>query len=155
MGRCMPWWMQPGFFRQASQTTLKTVKTDAVARAAQQQLDQQKLPAFLLSYMMERAGQQAVGRAVLEREADKLGLEVSAADLQRELKTGALSTYLFPDGKFIGDDGYINFVESNFRMSVTDFEDAVRSDLELQRLQALVITVAVTVVRCGLCARSL
>jgi peptidyl-prolyl cis-trans isomerase D len=127
----------PGYFGRISGDT-KTVKTDAVARAAQQQMDQQKLPAFLMQYMMQRAGQQAIGRAVLEREADKLGLSVSTADLQRELKTGALSTYIFPDGKFIGDDGYINFVESNFRMSVTDFEDAVRSDLELQRLQALV-----------------
>lgn len=127
----------PGFFGKIAGDT-KTVKTEAVARAAQQQMDQQKLPPFLLPYMMERAGQQAIGRAVLEREADKLGLAVSAADLQRELKTGALATYLFPDGKFIGDDAYINFVETNFRMSVTDFEDAVRSDLELQRLQALV-----------------
>ncbi len=128
---------EPGYFGKIAGDT-KTVKTDAVARAAQQQLDQQKLPAFLLQYMMQRAGQQAIGRAVLEREADKLGLAVSTADLQRELKTGALSAYLFPDGKFIGDDAYINFVESSFRMSVTDFEDAVRADLELQRLQALV-----------------
>jgi len=127
----------PGFFGKIAGDT-KTVKMDAVQRAAQAQMDQQKLPAFLMQYMMQRAGQQAVGRAVLEREADKLGLSVSTADLQRELKTGALSTYIFPDGKFIGDDAYINFVESSFRMSVTDFEDAVRSDLELQRLQALV-----------------
>jgi len=127
----------PGFFGKIAGDT-KTVKTEAVARAAQQQMDQQKLPPFLMSYMMERAGQQAIGRAVLEREADKLGLAVSTADLQRELKTGSLSMYLFPDGKFIGDDAYINFVESNFRMSVTDFEDEVRADLELQRLQALV-----------------
>ncbi|HZL25401.1 MAG TPA: peptidyl-prolyl cis-trans isomerase [Acidobacteriaceae bacterium] len=129
----------PGYFGKISGDT-KTVKTDAVARAAQQQMEQQRLPSspFIMQYMMQRAGQQAVGRAVLEREADKLGLSVSDADLQRELMTGALSTYLFPDGHYIGKDGFINFVESNFRMSTDDFEDAVRSDLELQRLQALV-----------------
>ena len=50
-------------------------------------------------------------RAVLAREADRLGLQVSDADLARELRTGTFSQYLFPDGKYIGDEAYLNFVD--------------------------------------------
>jgi peptidyl-prolyl cis-trans isomerase D len=127
----------PGYFGKIAGDT-KIIKTEAVQRAAQRQMDQQKLPPFLLPYMMERAAQQEIGRAVLLREADKLGLEVSKDDLIRELKTGALSQYIFPGGKFVGEDGYINFVQSAFGMSREDFEAEVKADMEMQRLQAMV-----------------
>jgi peptidyl-prolyl cis-trans isomerase D len=127
----------PGYFGRLSGDS-KTIKMDAVNRTAQQQLTQQKLPAFLLPYMMERAGQSLIERAILLREADRLGLSVSDADLTRELKQGALSQYLFPNGAFIGETQYVNFVQSAFNMSVADFEGEVKSDMELQRLEALV-----------------
>ncbi len=50
----------------------------------------------------------------------------------------------FPNGQYIGDDGYMNFVQSNFQTSRSDFELKVKSDMELTRLQAL-ITGGVTV----------
>src|ERR1700759_5383436 len=50
---------EPGFFGKIAGDT-KTVKTEAVTRTAQQMMTQQKLPAFLLQYMMQRAGQQAI-----------------------------------------------------------------------------------------------
>ena len=56
-----------------------------------------------------------VQRAVLKREADRMGLQVSDEDLRRELQTGPLSQYLFPGGKFIGDDQYMNFVADRLR----------------------------------------
>src|ERR1700761_7012690 len=81
---------------------------------------------------------QQVERAVLIREADRLGLQVSDDDLRRELQTGPLSQYLFPGGKFIGDQQYMNFVEQFFGVGVAQFEKEVKEDLELQRLQSLV-----------------
>ena len=127
----------PGFFGRLSGDS-KTIKTEAVNRTAQAQLQQQKLPPFLLPYFMERAGQSMIERAILVIEADRLGLSVNDADLRRELKSGALSQYLFPNGNFIGDNQYISFVQSYFNMSVSDFEGEVKSDLELQRLEALI-----------------
>src|ERR1700678_1759579 len=62
------------------------IKTDEVTRLAQQQLQQQRLPDFLLSYMMNRAGQILVQRTILEQEGDRLHLAVSDDDLRRELK---------------------------------------------------------------------
>jgi peptidyl-prolyl cis-trans isomerase D len=88
--------------------------------------------------VMSRAGQIEVERTVLKHEADRLGLQVSDADLRQYLQNGPYAQYLFPNGKFIGEDAYINFVTEYFRLPVTDFEGEVKSDLELQRLQALV-----------------
>jgi peptidyl-prolyl cis-trans isomerase D len=115
-----------------------TIKTDDVQRTAQQQMQQQQLPDFYLPFVMSRAGQLEVERAVLTHEADKLGLRVSNDDLRRYLQNGPYSQYLFPGGTFIGQDQYINFVESAFHRPIVEFETELKSDLELQRLQALV-----------------
>jgi peptidyl-prolyl cis-trans isomerase D len=115
-----------------------SVKTTEVTKLAQRQLQQQRLPDFLLSYMMSRAGQLLVQRAILKQAADKLHLQVSDEDLRRELQTGPFAQYIFPNGKYIGDDGYINFVQSAFGTTRSDFESQVKDDMELQRLQALI-----------------
>jgi peptidyl-prolyl cis-trans isomerase D len=97
-----------------------------------------------MPFLINRIGQQQVERAVLVREADRLGLQVSDDDLRRELSNGPLSQYLFPGGKFIGDQQYMNFVEQFFGVGVSQFEKEVKQDLELSRLQTLV-TGSVTV----------
>ena len=127
----------PGLLgRIAGEST--SIKTEDVQRTAQRQMQQQQLPDFYLQFVMSRAGQLEVERAVLSHEADHLGLRVSNDDLRRYLQSGPYSQYLFPGGTFIGQEQYINFVESAFHLPVTQFETEVKSDLELQRLQALV-----------------
>ncbi len=121
-----------------------SIKTEDVTKLAQRQLQQQKLPDFLLSYMMQRSGEILIQRAMLKQEADRLHLQVSDEDLRRELRTGPFAQYLFPDGKYIGDDQYMNFVQTAFGTSRSDFESQVKDDMELQRLQAM-ITGGVTV----------
>jgi peptidyl-prolyl cis-trans isomerase D len=138
----------PGFFGKFGGDT--TIKTADVQREAEAQMRQQNLPDFYLQFIMSRAGQIEVERTVLKREADRLGLQVSDADLRQYLQSGPYAQYLFPNGKFIGEDAYINFVTEYFRLPVTDFEGEVKSDLELQRLQALVtggVTVSDSAVR--------
>ena len=127
----------PGVFgRIVGETT--TIKTADVQRAAEQQMQQQQLPEFYLQFIMQRAGTVQVERAVLKHEADRLGLQVSDDDLRSFLQHGPYSQYLFPNGTFIGQEQYVNFVESAFRLPVAQFQDEVKSDIELQRLQALV-----------------
>lgn len=121
-----------------------TVKMTEVNQLASRQLQQQRLPEFLMPYMTQRAGQILVQRQILKNEADRLNLQVSDSDLRRELETGPFAQYLFPGGKYIGDDAYMNFVQNFFQVSRADFESQVKSDMELQRLQAL-ITGGVTV----------
>ncbi len=120
------------------------IKSTEVNQLAQRQLQQQKLPDFLLPYMANRAGQILVQRAILKHEADRMSLQVSDQDLRRELQTGAFAQYLFPNGTYIGDDAYMNFVQAAFQTSRSDFESQVKQDMELNRLQAL-ITGGVTV----------
>jgi len=137
----------PGFFGKISDST--TVKTADVQRMAQQQLQQQQLPDMYLQFLMPRAGQIMVERTVLQREADRLGLQVSDDDLREYLEHGPYAQTLYPGGKFIGTDAYINLLE-RFGLSVLQFETETKSDMELQRLQALItggVTVADSAVR--------
>ncbi|HUD22317.1 MAG TPA: peptidyl-prolyl cis-trans isomerase [Acidobacteriaceae bacterium] len=128
---------EPGVLgRMFGQST--EIKTDEVTQLAQRQLQQQHYPDFLLPYMMDRAGEILVQRTMLTQAADRLHLQVSDEDLRRELRTGPFAQYLFPDGKYIGDDQYMNFVQSAFGTTRSDFESQVKDDMELQRLQAMV-----------------
>ena len=120
------------------------VKQTEVTALAQRQLTQQRLPPFLLPYMEQRAGQILVQRAILKREADRLSLQVSDGDLRRELSSGAFAQYIFPNGQYIGDDKYMDFVQNAFGTTRSEFESQVKQDMELTRLQAL-ITGGVTV----------
>ena len=128
---------RPGFWGKISGDSV-AIKAADVQRQAEQQMQQQNLPPFYLQFVMSRAGQIQVERAVLQQEADHLGLQVSDDDLKNFLKSGPYSEYLFPGGKFIGEDQYINFVQTYFQLPIADFEGQVKSDLEIQRLQALV-----------------
>lgn len=133
---------EPGFFGRFSGS--EQVKQTEVNQLAERQLQQQRLPEFLLPYMAQRAGQILVQREILKQQADKMHLQVSDADLKRELQTGPFAQYLFPNGSYIGDEAYINFVQSAFQTSRADFEQQVKNDMELNRLQAM-ITGGVTV----------
>ena len=133
---------EPGWFGRFSSGA--PIKQTEVNQLASRQLQQQRLPEFLLPYMAQRAGQILVQREILKQQADKMHLQVSDADLRRELQTGPFAQYLFPNGAYIGDDAYINFVQSAFQTSRSDFEEQVKNDMELNRLQAL-ITGGVTV----------
>ena len=113
------------------------IKMADVVRQTQQQMRRQNLPEFYQQFLLARVGQQQVEREVLVREAEHLGLQVSDDDLRRELQSGMFAQYLFPNGQFVGEDKYIDFVQNYFGISVADFEKEVKQDLEIQRLQAL------------------
>src|SRR5205085_2940586 len=65
-------------------------------------------------------------------QAQRLGLRVSDAELKDELQHGPLSTYIFPDGKFVGQEKYQNFVTQQLQSSVEHFEEQERNYI-LQR----------------------
>ena len=134
---------RPGFYGKVFGASLPVTETE-VARLAQQQAQRQGLPAMYVQFMMPQAGQALVQRKVLQLEADRMGLQVSDDDLRRELHQGQLGQILFPDGKYIGDDAYMNFVQNQVGMSRSDFEQLVKDGMKVDRLQAL-ITGGVTV----------
>src|SRR5579871_4624229 len=121
-----------------------TVTTDQVNRTATRMLQQQRIPEAmarqLMPMVLQRAGVIAVEQAILKQEADRLHLQVSDEDLRTFLRTGPFAQYLFPNGQYVGDDAYINFIDQMIdpQLSRTEFESQLKQDLELQRLQALV-----------------
>ena len=127
----------PGLFGKLSGDSTQIRMAD-VLRQTQQQMRRQNLPEFYQAFLVTRVGQQQVEREVLVREAEHLGLQVSDDDLRRELQTGMFAQYLFPNGQFVGDDKYMDFVQNYFGTSVAEFEKEVKQDLEIQRLQALI-----------------
>ncbi len=114
------------------------VPQQEVEREAQAQLQQQRLPSFLLPYMESQAGQALVSRAILKIEADKLGLDASDNDLVTFLHSVQLGQILFPNGNYIGDKEYMNFVQNQLGMTRGQFEDLLKNDIEVQRLQQMI-----------------
>jgi peptidyl-prolyl cis-trans isomerase D len=109
-------------------------------------LAQQRYPdnPVILGLFEQRVGQQLIQQQILLDEADKLGIRASEDDVRQYLQTGSAGQVLFPGGKFIGDDQYASLVANRFNMSVTEFEEDVKRDIVIRRLQAL-ITGGVTV----------
>lgn len=127
----------------SSGSTVSQEKVDKMARA---QLQQQRYPdnPVILGLFEQRVGKQLIQQQILLDEAEKLGVRASADDVRQYLQTGAAGQVLFPGGKFIGDDQYAAMIANRFNMSVPEFEDDVKHDIVIRRLQAL-ITSGVTV----------
>jgi peptidyl-prolyl cis-trans isomerase D len=118
--------------------TSTTITTPEVQQVAERMLQQKKYPEMVLPYLMPQAAQALIQREVLLQEANRLGLQVGDGDLRRALQTGPFAQMLFPNGQFIGDDGYANFVQNYFRTSIQDFESQIKKELEINRLEAMV-----------------
>ena len=118
--------------------TSTTISTPEVQQVAERILQQKKYPETVLPYLMPQAAQALIQREVLLQEANRLGLQVGDADLRRAMQTGPFSQALFPNGQFIGEDGYANFVQNYFHTSIQDFETQVKKELEINRLEAMV-----------------
>jgi peptidyl-prolyl cis-trans isomerase D len=123
-----------------------SVSEERVNQLARQQMQRQRLPdsPFIVNYFEQQAGSQLVREQVLLAEADKLGIHATNADVVKFLHQGQFGQFLFPNGQFIGSDRYSAFVANQFNLSVADFEDEVRQDIAVRRLQAF-ITAGVTV----------
>lgn len=124
------------------------ISMERVSSQARQQL-QQRNPQYLSNPMImnlfeQQVGQQMVQQQILLAEAAKLGISANDEDVKQFLHQGQAGQVLFPNGKFIGPDQYAALINSRFDMSVADFEESVKHDITIQRLQAYV-TAGVTV----------
>jgi len=114
------------------------ISTPEVQQIAQRMLQQQHLPDQLLPYLLPRAGQALIQREVLVQEANRLGYAVSNADLTHYLQSGPFGQALFPNGQFVGQHRYADFVQNYFQTSIHDFEQQVKKEIEIDRLEAAV-----------------
>ncbi|HUD23355.1 MAG TPA: peptidylprolyl isomerase [Acidobacteriaceae bacterium] len=127
----------------SSGMTVSQVEVDKLAR---QQMQRQHYPdsPMLLTLFEQRVGPQLVQKQILLAEAEKLGIQANDDDVRNFLHKGQFGQFLYPNGQFIGTDRYSAFIANQFNMSVSEFEDEIRQDIIIQRLQSL-ITAGVTV----------
>src|SRR5438046_2462581 len=114
------------------------VTTQMIEMTADRVRQQQQLPAQFIGFILPRVADNLVTDAALISEAHRLGLHVTDDELRDDLQSGPLGTMLFPDGNFIGQDGYESMVQNQFRMSVDQFEQLLKQDLVKRKLTALI-----------------
>jgi peptidyl-prolyl cis-trans isomerase D len=121
------------------------VKVEQVARQQLQQRNPQYADnPMILNFFEAQVGQQLVQQQVLLQEAAKLGIHATDDDVAQYLRTGPTGEVLFPNGKFIGKEQYQAIIAQRLNMSITDFENSIKTDIIVRRLQAL-ITAGVSV----------
>jgi peptidyl-prolyl cis-trans isomerase D len=125
---------------------------DEISQARVEQLTHQQLmqrnPQYadnpmIVKFFESQVGQQLVQQEVLLEAARNLGIRATDNDVLQYLHKGQLGELLFPGGVFIGQDRYAALIAQH-DMSVPQFEDEVKSDIVVHRLQAL-ITAGVSV----------
>lgn len=113
-----------------------------VQREARQMIQQQfprggAQASMLLPYFTGQAAQRLINEKALVAEARRMGLRTNDDELRDELQHGQLGATFFPDGKFIGQEEYENFIQRN-NMTVPQFEALEKDYILIRKLQALV-----------------
>ncbi len=123
------------------QVTVPEVQREAKAMIRQQFPRGGPQASMLLPYFASQAAEQLINEKALVAEAHHLGLRVSDDELRDELQHGQLGSMLFPDGKFVGQEEYENFVQRN-DLTVPQFEALEKNFILIRKLRALVASSA-------------
>lgn len=117
------------------------ITSSEVTRKISQLTRNRGVPPGMLAFYVPQILDQIVMDKVVLQEAERMGLTVSPEELATHL---TLNPELFADGKFIGRERYQGLIESQFGMSVPQFEEYYRSFLLQEKLRR-VVTAAITV----------
>ena len=79
----------------------------------------------------ERAIEDLIQERTLEYEATRLGIRVPPEEVAQRLRE---SPSFYPNGKFVGPEAYKNIIQSQFRMTVPQFEQMVARRTQASRL---------------------
>ena len=126
----------------------ETISQERVSQQARQQL-QQRNPQYAANPMIvnlfeQQVGQQLVQQQILLAEAPSWASRPQMTTWLSICAPGRRGRCCFPNGKFIGKDQYASLIATRFDMSVAEFEESVKHDIAIRRLESL-ITAGVTV----------
>ena len=113
-----------------------------VQRQARQML-QRQFPrggpqvAMLLPMFTGQAAQQLISEKVMVAEAKRLGLHTNDEELRDDLQHGPMGATFFPDGKFVGQEEYADFIQ-RAGMTIDQFEALEKDYILIRKLQAMV-----------------
>src|SRR5271167_142295 len=120
---------QQGVLARVGNQEIGTPEVAQQARLIGKQQFKGNIPPALMPFLMQRAAQGVIAQKMLVYEADRMGLGVSNDELSKTLHQGQLGQVLFPGGSFIGEQAYESFVQSQFNLSVAQFEQEVKADI--------------------------
>src|SRR5208282_1991936 len=121
--------------------TVPEVQREARAMIRQQFPKGGPQASMLLPYFASQAAEQLINEKALVAEAHRMGLRATDEELREELQHGQLGSMLFPDGKFVGQEGYEEFVQQH-DMTVPQFEELEKDFILVRKLRALVASSA-------------
>ena len=113
------------------------VTEQEIQRAVMQRTQGRQIPAIYMSILESQVAPQIIQEKILKIEGDRLGLQVSDSDLLAVMHEGELGQAIFPGGKYIGDDAYINLVQG-MNMTRPQFENYLKERIEITRLYSMV-----------------
>jgi len=120
------------------------VSLESVQEAASQQMQRQRIPEQYMQLFLPRIGQQLILQKVLLAQAKSMNIVATDDDVRNFLHTGQYGQLLFPNGNFIGEDKYAQFIRSQFGLSTAAFEKELKDSISINRLRSF-ITAGVTV----------
>jgi len=130
--------MEKGVLAKIGTQDVTLQEVDQTARRMAQQQFRGNVPTQLLPLLRQSAADQLITQKALIVEAERMGFKVTDQELQDTLQKGEFGQVLFPGGQFVGDQRYEMFVNSQFNMSVPQFEQALKTDLLLTKLRSAV-----------------
>jgi len=114
-------------------------EVEKVARQAlQRQGPQYADNPMMLTFFEQRVGQQLVQERVLQGIADKLGIYATNDDFLQTIHKPPYDAIFFPNGQWVGEETYKDILATRANMTVAEFEDGVRQDIAVHRLEALI-----------------
>ncbi len=127
-----------GTLARVGNQDVTTLEVQTMARNMGRQQFPKGFPPEFMPFLMQNAANGIILRKAMMVEAERMGLRVSDNELRDEMHQGPLGQQLFPNGQFIGQEQYENFLAQGFNMTPTQFEDAVKSDLLLRKLRGAI-----------------
>jgi peptidyl-prolyl cis-trans isomerase D len=114
-----------------------TLEVQKEARTLIQRQGATAQAAMLMPYFAGQAAQQLINEKALVAEARRLGLHATDEELRDDLEHGQLGAELFPNGKFVGQEQYEDFVQ-RIGMTVPQFESLDKNYILIRKLRAMV-----------------
>jgi peptidyl-prolyl cis-trans isomerase D len=96
------------------------------------------MPEALNAYFMQNAASSLITQKALQVEGRRMGLAVSDVEVREFLQHGQFGEIFFPNGNFVGQDQYADLVSQNFQMSIPQFEQAIKAQLLINKLEGAI-----------------
>jgi peptidyl-prolyl cis-trans isomerase D len=109
-----------------------TLTMQEVQRSVQAIMKNRQVPPELLSTYVPQMIEGMVNERALAYEAERLGYQVSDAELAQQIQSMIPS--LFPDGKFVGKDMYAGMLAQQ-NLTIADFERDIKRSILINRLR--------------------